>query len=197
MPSSPNSAASSAMPGRSTTSPTSRAGWKSFAQDEIVGFRAPYLSTDEPLYAALGDSSFRYDASAVSRGPAEPGEADGVVRFALPLIPEGPHGRLVIAMDYNLYFRHSDAKERPDEAAVFEQRALEAFRAAFEKQYRGKRIPLEIGFHFVLMNGGAYWRALEQFAEETCIKPDVRCVSYRELAQITHPDTTGAVQDAK
>jgi len=30
------------------------------------------------------------------------------------------------------------------------------------------------------MNGGAYWRALERFADEVCVKPDVACVSYRD-----------------
>ena len=41
-------------------------------------------------------------------------------------------------------------------------------------------MPLQLGFHFVLMNGGAYWRALERFAEEVCAKPDVACISYRD-----------------
>ena len=40
--------------------------------------------------------------------------------------------------------------------------------------------PLQIGFHFVLMNGGAYWRALERFAEAVCNRPEVACVSYSE-----------------
>ena len=43
---------------------------------------------------------------------------------------------------------------------------------------RGERMPLQLGFHFTLMNDGAYWRALERFAEEVCVKPDVVCVSY-------------------
>ena len=104
------------------------------------------------------------------------------MQFALPTIPEGPSNRRVVAMDYNLYVRHSRGKEDVAHAADYEERAYRAFRAAFDRQYEGERIPLQIGFHFTLMNGGAYWRALERFAAEICTKPDVECVSYRDLA---------------
>ena len=154
------------------------ANWRKFAETKISGFRAPYLSTSKTLYAALAEAKFDYDASAISRGPAEPETAGGVTRFALPQISEGPASRRVIAMDYNLFVRHSGGLERAGEAAAFEARSLEAFRAAFDAQYSGERIPLQIGFHFTLMNGGAYWRALERFAEEVCVKQDVECLSY-------------------
>lgn len=153
-------------------------GWKDFAQRDIRGFRAPYLSTGPGLYQALVDSGYRYDASAVSRGPAKPESAFGLTRFSLPLIPEGPRNKLIIAMDYNLFARHSRAKETEDVDGRFEERTYQAFKAAFEKQYDGDRIPLQIGYHFTLMNGGAYWRALERFAGEVCVRTDVDCVSY-------------------
>lgn len=154
--------------------------WRAFAEKAIVGFRAPYLSTGKALYQALPEAGFVYDASGVSRGPALPATIDGITRFALPLVPEGPKGKPVIAMDYNLYARHSGAKEQPADAKMFEDRAYAAFRAAFDAQYAGRRIPLEIGFHFTLMNGGAYWNALERFAGEVCVKADVECISYRD-----------------
>lgn len=154
--------------------------WRGFADKAVVGFRAPYLSTGAALYRALPEAGFLYDASGVSRGPATPSSGNGIVRFSLPLVPEGPKGRPVIAMDYNLYARHSGAKEQPAGAKTFEDRAYRAFRAAFDAQYAGKRIPLEIGFHFTLMNGGAYWNALERFAGEVCVKADVECISYRD-----------------
>lgn len=144
------------------------------------GFRAPYLATGRGLYAALAEKGFGYDASGVSQGPAMPDDGKGPVRFALPMIPEGPRGRPVIAMDYNLFARHTKAVEAEDRDGAFEQRSYDAFRAAFDAQFAGKRIPLEIGFHFTLMNGGAYWRALERFAGEVCVMPDVACVSYAD-----------------
>lgn len=156
------------------------AGWKQFVDTEIEGFRAPYLSTGKGLYEALADAGYAYDVSGVSRGPGQPAAEGGVIRFALPQIPEGPRGKPVIAMDYNMFVRHSGGFEREDRGAVFENRAYDAFTEAFDAEYRGARAPLELGFHFTLMNGGAYWRALERFADEVCGKPGVACVSYRD-----------------
>ena len=76
--------------------------------------------------------------------------------------------------------RHSKGKENPARSAAFEESTLAAYRAAFAKQYAGERIPFQLGFHFVEMNAGAYWRALDRFLTETCGKQDVACVSYAE-----------------
>ncbi|UVK38329.1 polysaccharide deacetylase family protein [Mesorhizobium sp. AR10] len=156
------------------------AGWRSFARKAVVGFRAPYLSANRALYAALPAAGFLFDASGVSRGPARPPTRNGITRFSLPQIPEGPKSKPVIAMDYNLFVRHSGGFARPSKAEEFIERTYDAFRAAFDKQYAGKRIPLELGFHFTLMNNGAYWTALERFAGEVCVKADVECISFRD-----------------
>lgn len=158
-------------------------GWRSFAERDLRGFRAPYLSTSEAMFEALAEAGMNYDASGVSRGPAQPETRRGVRRFSLPMVPEGPAARPIIAMDYNLFARHSNAEETDDRQGRFEERAYRAFKAAFDEQHDGKRIPLQIGYHFTLMNGGAYWRALERFADEVCIKADVDCITYQELDQ--------------
>ncbi|MGX8009292.1 polysaccharide deacetylase family protein [Mesorhizobium sp. ORM8.1] len=158
------------------------AGWHDFAHHALVGFRAPYLSTNNALYEALPEAGFQYDASGVSKGPALPPTVNGTMRFALPLVPEGPKAKPVVAMDYNLYVRHSGATEKPAQAVEFTERAYQTFRAAFDAQYNGKRLPLELGFHFTLMNDGAYWNALERLAGEVCVKTDVECISFRDYA---------------
>lgn len=155
-------------------------GWADFAAKDIEGFRAPYLSLSDGLLPALKQAGFTYDASLVTKGPGWPSDADGLPRFGLPLIPEGPQQRRIIGMDYNLFVRHSMGIENRKDSATFEERALDAFRKAFQQEYGGNRIPLQLGFHFVEMNGGAYWRALDRFLTETCGKPDVACVSYAE-----------------
>ena len=158
-------------------------GWQDMAANAIHGFRAPYLSAGDALFRALAEHGFTYDASTVSRGPAKP-EIDKVpARFALPLIPEGPRERRVIAMDYNLFVRHSKGEETPEHKAEYEKRSIEAFETAFKQQYDGERIPLQLGFHFVPMNGGAYWDALETLLIDVCGKPDVRCVTYSEALE--------------
>ncbi|TIW89313.1 MAG: polysaccharide deacetylase, partial [Mesorhizobium sp.] len=87
-------------------------GWRDFARHAVVGFRAPYLSASKALYEALPTAGYRFDASGVSQGPARPTASNGIMHFSLPLIPEGPESRPVIAMDYNLYVRHSGGFER-------------------------------------------------------------------------------------
>ncbi len=159
-------------------------GWAEFVKTSIKGFRAPYLSFGTSLVPALKAHGFRYDASLVSRGPAKPEDDGGLQRFALPLIPEGPSGELVIGMDYNMFARHSKAKEDAVHAGEYEARALTAFRDAFNEQYNGSRVPLQLGFHFVAMNGGAYWNALETFLTEACGKPDVACVNYAQATEM-------------
>ena len=170
-------------------------GWAHFVDTQIRGFRAPYLSVSPGLAPALKAAGYTYDASLVSRGPALPETQKGVVRFSLPLIPEGPKDRRIIAMDYNLFVRHSKAVETPERSVEFEQRAYDAFRGEFDRQYSGKRIPLQIGFHFVEMNGGAYWRALERLTSEVCGKPDVDCISYAEaVARMKESDAVAGLE---
>lgn len=156
------------------------AGWKDFVRNGITGFRAPYFSTGPGMVEAEKQAGIRYDASLVTKGPMWPEEKDGLIRFGLPLIPEGPSGRPIIAMDYNLFIRHSGGLDNPSRSAEFEERTYSAFRTAFDKQYDGDRIPLQIGLHFVEMNGGAYWRAMERLVTEVCGKEDVACVSYSQ-----------------
>ena len=103
-------------------------GWADFARTGVKGFRAPYLSAGDHLDEALATTGYAYNASGVSRDVAEPKTRSGVVDFALPQIAEGPSGRKVIAMDYNLFVRHSGGFERSDAAGKFEERALAAFR---------------------------------------------------------------------
>ncbi len=159
------------------------ADWKDFANSEITGFRAPYLSTNRAMIDALDEAGFDYDASGISRGPVFPGQNGRLSTFDLPLIAEGPRNRRVIAMDYNLFVRHSGGLENASRSQHFEDRSYEAFRKAFDAEYGGARRPLQIGMHFVEMNAGAYWRAMERLLTEVCVLEDVACVTYREAVE--------------
>ncbi|MDA4844892.1 polysaccharide deacetylase family protein [Hoeflea poritis] len=158
-------------------------GWRSFVRDDVTGFRAPYLSTNSNLNPALKKAGYTYDASGVSRDPEQPRTGLAFSTFDLPLIPEGPRNRRVIAMDYNLFVRHSAGVENAARSEIYEARAYSAFRRAFDRQYEGRRRPLQIGFHFVEMNGGAYWRAMERLLSEVCDREDVACISYAEALE--------------
>ncbi len=164
-------------------------GWREFVRKGIRGFRAPYLSTNSALYQALAKRGFAYDASAVEREMTGARHQAGVERFGLPLIPEGPSRRRIVAMDYNLFVRHSGGFERASDSIEFEQRSYDAFRRAFDTQYHGNRMPVQIGFHFPLMNGGAYWRAMERLVREVCVRRDVKCTTYSKYLE-DHPAPT-------
>jgi peptidoglycan/xylan/chitin deacetylase (PgdA/CDA1 family) len=170
-------------------------GWRDFVAHDIVGFRAPYLSVSDGLEAALEAKHFAYDASGVERDITEPKIKNGIVRYALPMIEEGPAQRRIISMDYNLFVRHSNAIEQKDEGGVFEARTLEALNKAFDTQYNGLRHPLQLGLHFVLMNNGAYWKAMDTFASKVCVKPDVECITYKDYAARVKQTKTLAATD--
>ncbi len=92
-------------------------GWRDLALKGITGFRAPYLAASKPVREALKANGFRYQASSVARGPELPVISGRLASFGLPLIPEGPSQRPIVAMDYNLYVRHSKGKEALRQAA--------------------------------------------------------------------------------
>lgn len=166
-------------------------GWASFARTGIRGFRAPYLSAPDSLVTAEKDFGFAYDASLVTKGAMAPDMDGSLVRFGLPLIPEGPQNRRIIGMDYNLFVRHSAGMDNPSRSGEFEARTYTAFKAAFEAQYAGGRLPLQLGFHFVEMNGGAYWRAMERLVTDVCHRADVACVSYSEAINLMAKQPAG------
>lgn len=173
-------------------------GWADLVENGITGFRAPYLSAPDSLFQAEREHGFRYDASAVTHDPALPVQKGGIARFGLPLIPEGPKSRRIIAMDYNLFIRHSAGIDHPSKGDEFAERSYKAFKQAFEQQYNGDRMPLQIGLHFVTMNGSAYWAAMERLVAEVCPRPDVACVTYAEALDMLKDrketdDTPGAM----
>ncbi|GAA3394015.1 hypothetical protein GCM10017752_37450 [Streptomyces roseoviridis] len=53
---------------------------------------------------------------------------------------------------------------------------------AFQRSYHGNRAPLIIGNHFESWNGGTYMRAIEETIATVCVQKDVKCVSFRQLA---------------
>ncbi len=150
-------------------------GWAQMAV-AVKGFRAPYLSTNEALFAVLAKQGFSYDASTVAKVPVKAKRKGGIHLLPLPMIPEGPAAKPVIAMDYNWFVRHSAGMDNPSKADEYEARAYAALMAQFERERSGAGRPVQAGFHFTLMNDGAYWRALERFAGDVCLRADTDCV---------------------
>jgi hypothetical protein len=153
-----------------------------FPASEVAGFRAPYLATSAGLYAVLKDRKFRYDTSGNSAADAWPEKVDGVWRFNLARLRLASTNRATLSMDYNFFVAQSRARPDPRRHAFFRDQILQTYLDYFRTNYAGNRAPLHIGHHFFDYQGGAYKEALKAFVRSVCGLPEVRCVTYRALA---------------
>lgn len=168
-----------------------------FTGDDVVGSRTPCLEGDYPtLYQVLEERGFTYDtsptpdASSPSGWPRKNWADTGPTSlwtFPLAYVPSYGAGKRVLAMDYNLCYQHhgclTKAQYPTSVTDAWSQQALDTYRQYFQTNYTGNRAPVFLGNHFSMWHNGAYTSALAQFVTETCGKPEVRCVSYRELAE--------------
>ena len=165
---------------------------------DIVGFRAPYLARSDGLWPTLQAFHYRYDTSRTGPSNYWPQKMPhGFWNFPLADLRIAGSGLRTLSMDYNFYYAHSHAQPDAAHSALYEQQTLDTYTQWFEANYNGNRAPISIGHHFDTFNAGAYWRALKRFADRVCNQPEVRCVSYRELADFMEsvtPSTRQAYQ---
>ena len=57
-----------------------------------------------------------------------------------------------------------------------------SIRAAFDARYAGDRAPMSVAYHFESWNHGAYRDALLHLLSDVCGRADVRCTTYRDVA---------------
>ena len=62
------------------------------------------------------------------------------------------------------------------------ENAYQSYVRYFENSYYGNRAPIDLGNHFERWDNSAFTNALQRFVLEECVKPEVRCVPYRYLA---------------
>jgi hypothetical protein len=153
-----------------------------FTSKDIAGFRAPYLAHSPGLYATLARRGFRYDTSGTMPATAWPEKRDGIWRFNLAEIRLAGSGRATLSMDYNFLVAQSGAAPIASRRAQFRQQMLDSYLNYFRANYTGNRAPIHIGHHFTDYQNGAYREALKSFARMVCGLPEVRCVTYKALA---------------
>jgi hypothetical protein len=153
-----------------------------FTTKDIVGFRAPYLAHSPSLYTTLADRGFRYDTSGTMPAQTWPEKRDGIWRFNLAEIRLAGSGRATLSMDYNFLVAQSGAAPIASRREQFRQQMLDSYLNYFRANYSGNRAPIHIGHHFSDYQNGAYREALKSFARMVCGLPEVRCVTYRTLA---------------
>jgi hypothetical protein len=104
-----------------------------------------------------------------------------VIGFRAPYLATRP-GLYTLSMDFNFFAAQSHMTVEPSRRDAFREEMLQTYLAYFHSNYAGNRAPLNIGHHFFDYQDGAYREALEMFARTVCGLPEVRCVTYAELA---------------
>ncbi|WP_394431980.1 polysaccharide deacetylase family protein [Streptomyces sp. SGAir0957] len=151
-------------------------------EKELVGARTPCLEGQKNFMRAGREMGFRYDTSGVN-DQVWPRKKHGLWDLSMQLVPFRGHSYEQLTMDYNFMVNQSGTVHGdPARRAYWGDQMRDSLVAGFERAYQGNRAPLIIGNHFESWNGGVYMRAVEETVEKVCGKPEVRCVSFRRLA---------------
>ena len=150
---------------------------------ELVGARTPCLEGRKNFMRAARELGFRYDTSGVNN-QVWPKKTKGLWDLSMQLVPVPGRAFETLTMDYNFMVNQSGTTSRgnPAKHKYWGDQMRDALLTGFSRAYKGNRAPLIIGNHFESWNGGTYMRAIKETVERVCTKPEVRCVSFRQLA---------------
>jgi peptidoglycan/xylan/chitin deacetylase (PgdA/CDA1 family) len=154
-----------------------------FDVSAVTGFRAPLLGYSSGMNPALAARGFTYDTSRTSSVDYWPSRTGGIWNFPLAQLRIAGTGKRTLSMDYNFYVAQSAGQSDSANKELYQQQMVDTYMAYFETNYFGNRAPINIGHHFSKWNGGAYWEAMKIFASRVCGLPEVKCVTYQELAE--------------
>ncbi|MFJ3904525.1 hypothetical protein [Streptomyces sp. NPDC090025] len=149
---------------------------------ELVGARTPCLEGRANFVKAASQLGFRYDTSGVN-DQIWPKRDEGLWDLSMQLVPVPGRAFQTLSMDYNFLVNQSGTTQGdPSQHEYWGNQMRDGLVEAFERSYRGNRAPLIIGNHFESWNGGTYMRAIEDTIATVCVQKDVKCVSFRQLA---------------
>jgi peptidoglycan/xylan/chitin deacetylase (PgdA/CDA1 family) len=165
--------------------------------EDMKGFRAPYLETNENVRKILYEDDYiEYDSSynPYRRSMAPFTMDSGLVKnsslsseswpglWQIPVNPVESDGfDAVYSMDPG---RLSHAVYEPGEtpgAFIPAEEMLDLLIENFQIQYNGSRLPFSVNFHTPWMNADGYSAALGEFLEYTSQLDDVYFITYSEL----------------
>ncbi|MFE2062114.1 hypothetical protein ACFXDH_06855 [Streptomyces sp. NPDC059467] len=150
---------------------------------ELIGARTPCLEGQKNFTQAARELGFRYDTSGVN-DQVWPKKKEGLWDLSMQLVPFPGHTFEQLTMDYNFMVNQSGTSTQgdPDKYDYWGDQMRDGLLQGFNRAYNGNRAPLVIGNHFESWNGGTYMRAIDSVVENVCNKPEVRCVSFHQLA---------------
>ena len=149
---------------------------------ELIGARTPCLEGRPNFLRAASQLGFRYDTSGIN-DQVWPKKELGLWDLSMQLVPVPGRSFETLSMDYNFMVNQSGTvKGDPSQREYWGDQMRNGLVQAFDRAYKGNRAPLIIGNHFESWNGGTYMRAIEETIATVCVKRDVKCVSFRQLA---------------
>jgi hypothetical protein len=152
--------------------------------EELIGARTPCLEGRRNFLRAASElGGFRYDTSGIN-DQIWPEKEMGLWDLSLQMVPVPGLSIETLSMDYNFMVNQSGTLKQGDRSMhrYWGNQMRDGLLQAFERAYRGNRAPLIIGNHFESWNGGTYMRAIEETIATVCVQRDVKCVSFRQLA---------------
>ncbi|MEV6961377.1 hypothetical protein AB0M97_19685 [Streptomyces sp. NPDC051207] len=151
-------------------------------EKELIGARTPCLEGQENFMQAARELGFRYDTSGVNN-QLWPRKKEGLWDLSMQLVPFPGRSFEQLTMDYNYMVNQSGTTQGdPAKHRIWGDEMRDSLLKGFYRAYDGNRAPLIIGNHFESWNGGTYMRAVQEVVEHVCTKAEVRCVSFRQLA---------------
>ncbi|MFF6997901.1 hypothetical protein ACFY93_23475 [Streptomyces sp. NPDC008313] len=170
-------------------------------EKELIGGRTPCLEGQKNFMRAARELGFRYDTSGVNN-QVWPEKKHGLWDLSMQLVPVPGRSFETLTMDYNFMVNQSGTRTQgdPGKREYWGDQMRDGLLQGFERAYRGNRAPLIIGNHFESWNGGTYMRAVEEVVERVCTKAEVRCVSFRQLADwldAQDPETLDKLRELK
>jgi hypothetical protein len=152
---------------------------------DITGERTPCLEgSPAALYPALVSHHFAYDSSFTRPASTWPTRdpRSGLWQLGMTTFPLHGTDHAVTTMDYNYFFTQRGGVDGTvAQARADQQQVLATYDDLFAHSWRGNRAPLILGNHFNDWNHDAYRNALTAFVLQTCGRPGVACVPFRDL----------------
>ncbi|SHN31439.1 polysaccharide deacetylase family protein [Actinacidiphila paucisporea] len=152
----------------------------------VVGGRPPCRTDPPGLAPAAKAAGFRYTADPSGQPQIWPSRTDGLWHFPLQDIPVPGRDTETLSSDDGFLSIQSgtpdDGTADREQYASWGRQMRDGLIAGFDRAYHGNRAPLVVGSHLESWNGGVYLKAVEDTVKEVCGQQDVRCVSFKQLA---------------
>ncbi len=167
----------------------------------VKGGRTPCLEGKwDQMVPAWKAHNMTYDTSipAPYTGIAWPKQEDGIWEFHMPTVYSPGFQGMVMAMDYNFWYKFNQAKDQPETAPKLRGIVKATYDFMYQQAYDGNRAPILIANHFNNWNGNSFNGPALDFMKDACGKKDTYCATYTDVIdwmELQDPAVLAALQE--